>query len=651
MADRLFDVVNVLVFNRPDYTRRTLASLAVQSDAFAGAEIHVWADGYTGSQDQEIGRPDLTGEVLAAVRELLPGATVHTHATNQGIAQIYDAAERLALARSAAPYVLFFEDDLVLGPDYMEAMSQLMTWGLAHDEVAIVTAHGHVNEYLTGQTPVPPVDDGPRFVHSLWGYAVKTAHLRRTAPFAAEYLRIIRRFRYHERHDHDIRFLFARHGVTVVHGTSQDYAKHVALLSTGRFAVTLPVRLATYVGQVGQHTTVGAFAALGYADAPAHPFDPDDYRARLARPVDWRHLLTVRLLELQAIRARFFVEEIGKQTETIEQLSRRTLSFHLQRLAMRTPLLQTRLIAERMVRKYRAMLRRAPGDLTRPTGFNERVLHRIIHDRDRRLKILCDKVAAKAFATERVGRDAIVPTLGVWRRADAIDWAALPERFVLKPTHSSGFVALVRSAADRDTERLTRQAARWLRHDYFDLSFEWGYRGIPRRLIAEPLLIGPDGGTPMEVLAFVFGGRLKLMRILHGQRATPAECCDWIDPSGRPLAIGSRVPTVALPLASAHRAEIIRLAEAIAAGFTMLRVDFYITDVGIRVGELTPYSNSGCLLWDPPELNTVLGRLWEPDFDPALLPGREPPAGTAPALLQQAADRANPDPALASPVH
>ncbi|WP_158859664.1 hypothetical protein [Rhodoplanes serenus] len=47
----------------------------------------------------------------------------------------------------------------------------------------------------------------------------------------------------------------------------------------------------------------------------------------------------------------------------------------------------------------------------------------------------------------------------------------------------------------------------------------------------------------------------------------------------------------------------------------------------------------------------MLGRLWEPDFDPALLPGRKPPAGTTLALLQQSADRANPDAGLASPVH
>ena len=48
----LFDTVNIIAFNRPDYFNQTLKSLCEQNLGKFGARLHVWIDGYNGSLDE-----------------------------------------------------------------------------------------------------------------------------------------------------------------------------------------------------------------------------------------------------------------------------------------------------------------------------------------------------------------------------------------------------------------------------------------------------------------------------------------------------------------------------------------------------------------------------------------------------------------------
>ena len=51
---------------------------------------------------------------------------------------------------------------------------------------------------------------------------------------------------------------------------------------------------------------------------------------------------------------------------------------------------------------------------------------------------MVDKYAVKDLVASKIGRQYVIPTLGVWERADDIDFDSLPDRFVLKTTHSGG---------------------------------------------------------------------------------------------------------------------------------------------------------------------------------------------------------------------
>jgi hypothetical protein len=281
----------------------------------------------------------------------------------------------------------------------------------------------------------------------------------------------------------------------------------------------------------------------------------------------------------------------------------------LVRRLRRLPWLGPRLVRRELIRRYAQWHGRAPM-LYPPRSFNEHLLHRMLHDDDPRLRQISDKLRMREVVAEAVGPGLVVPLLGAWNTAEAVPWDSLPVPCVIKPSHSCGQVAVLHTAADRDPARLVPLARRWLATDYFDVSLERGYRDLPRRLLAEPLLRGPDGGPPAEAQVLAFGGRPALIRVMTGAKGTPTRRDNWFHPDGRRAAL--RMNTTpgeyVLPRETAHR--LCLLAARLAAGFAHLRVDFYLTESGPKVGELTPYMLGGSGRFVPRDWDDRLGLLW-----------------------------------------
>ncbi len=284
----------------------------------------------------------------------------------------------------------------------------------------------------------------------------------------------------------------------------------------------------------------------------------------------------------------------------------------------RAPVIGPWLIHAALVRRHAGIHGAAPR-LDPPVTFNEHILHRLLFDRDPRLKLLNDKLAVRDFIRARVGEDYVVPLLGVWRDPALVKWDRLRVPFVLKPNHSSRSVAFVQTESDLDPVRLTALARGWLAVDYFDTSLEWGYRNLPRRLLAEPLLRGPDGAAPVEAQVFTFHGRAGIVRVLVGAKEADDRREANFDAQGVQLPMTfSRQPSD-VRLAPAMLQRLCTVAEAVSAGFSHVRVDFLVTAEGPMIGELTPYTGGGTLRARHPAWDSVLGRMWA---EQAPQPGR-----------------------------
>jgi hypothetical protein len=269
-------------------------------------------------------------------------------------------------------------------------------------------------------------------------------------------------------------------------------------------------------------------------------------------------------------------------------------------------------------------------------SFNEKLLYKMVWDRRPLLVTLADKVAVRDYIAERIGPGyttdiyAITEDLATIRRED------LPRNFVVKNSHLSGGVVVVFDGADPnaklpdpadvyartavcpdrvDWEQLLEVSEAWLSTSYTtDLCGEWMYDEVPRRVVVEELITSPTGALPDDLRFFVMNGRCRMIRAACGVVGATKTVDDFwpgwipIDASfidGVPVPQSSR----ALP-PPARLAEMTSLAETLAAETDFLRVDMFMLDDRIVVGELTNFPSAANGRWDPPGLDDVLGEFW-----------------------------------------
>jgi hypothetical protein len=240
-------------------------------------------------------------------------------------------------------------------------------------------------------------------------------------------------------------------------------------------------------------------------------------------------------------------------------------------------------------------------DLQNPRRFTEFVQHRKLFDRDPRLPVCSDKIAAKIFVADRLGSDWVTPTL--WQ-GDALPANPVwPLPLVVKSRHGCNQRAFVRSSHD-DWDAIRRRSGAWMAQPYGVWLDEWLYREIPRGLLVEPF-IGADGQLPVDYKLYVFAGQVACIQV-HLQRETRHR---WMlfDRQWRRFSSPTRDADPARP-GSLDR--MIEAAETLGQGFDFVRVAFYEIDGAPRFGEMTFYPGSGLDPFDPPEIDLMLGRLW-----------------------------------------
>jgi hypothetical protein len=239
--------------------------------------------------------------------------------------------------------------------------------------------------------------------------------------------------------------------------------------------------------------------------------------------------------------------------------------------------------------------------LKKPRLFTEWVQHRKLHDRDPRLPRLADKVTAKGFVAQQLGRDWVTPTL--WRGVSLPPKPIWDYPFVVKSRHGCGQTVIVRGLADY--AEAVRKSRRWMRSAYGAWLDEWLYGQIGRGLLVEPF-IGEGTELPVDYKVFVFGGQARFVQVHLGRG----------DRSHRWLVFDRNWRRVSPPSADADPPppaslrEMLHGAERLGASFSFVRADFYDVAGRARFGELTFYPGSGLERIDPPRLDLLMGLLW-----------------------------------------
>lgn len=223
-------------------------------------------------------------------------------------------------------------------------------------------------------------------------------------------------------------------------------------------------------------------------------------------------------------------------------------------------------------------------------------------------KIASDKYAVRDWITKKVGSEYLIPTLGVWDKFEDIDFDKLPQRFVLKTTHSSANIIIVKDKDKLDKEYASLMFKLWLSVDYAYASFEMNYKDIPRRIIAEEYMQDASGELP-DYKFMCFDGKPYCCWIDKGRFTNHTR--DIYDMNWELLPWTEHFPNSGeLTPKPKNYNKMIELATILSQGFSHVRVDLYNIDGKIYFGELTFCESSGFCAFSPDEYDYILGDMW-----------------------------------------
>jgi len=249
-------------------------------------------------------------------------------------------------------------------------------------------------------------------------------------------------------------------------------------------------------------------------------------------------------------------------------------------------------------------------NLNSPHTFNEKLQWLKINNRKPEYTTMVDKFAVKDYVAAIIGREYIIPTIGVWDKVEDVGWDSLPNAFVLKCTHDSGGLVVCKDKKMLDKGVAIKRLQKSLKTDYYALGREWPYKNVPRRIIAEQYLESDSrtGDLP-DYKFFCFNGKVKMCYVATGRQSGDVARIDFFDENYNHLPIRQgRHPNAAEIPARPHRFEEMKmLAEKLSIDIPHVRVDFYEQGDHIWFGEMTFFSQNGTAKFIPEEWDCRIG--------------------------------------------
>lgn len=260
-------------------------------------------------------------------------------------------------------------------------------------------------------------------------------------------------------------------------------------------------------------------------------------------------------------------------------------------------------------------------DFDNPKTFQEKLQWLKLYNRRPEYTQMVDKFAVKEYVANIIGKEYIIPTLGVWNKFDDIDFDSLPNQFVLKTTHSGGNTGVVvcKDKSTLDIELARKKLDRSLKQCIYKSLKEWPYKGVKHRIIAEEFIeFGSSDDIP-DYKFYCFDGTPRYCQVIRDRNKK--ETIDFYDMDWNhipliglnPVVIGKSVLSFQNGTTRVERPKnlesIIRICGALTTGIPFSRIDMYIVDDKIYFGEITFFPASGFGCFEPMEWDVILGDL------------------------------------------
>ncbi len=246
-------------------------------------------------------------------------------------------------------------------------------------------------------------------------------------------------------------------------------------------------------------------------------------------------------------------------------------------------------------------------DIDNPTSFNEKLQWLKLHNRNPKYTECVDKYLAKKHIEKLLGKDYLIPTIGIWDSPKEIEWGKLPEKVVLKCTHDSGSTIIVNQSSF-DIDDVSYRLSVQLDTDYYWIGREWPYKNVCPRIIAEPYIA--DNQEMMDYKFMCFNGRVESLFVCTDRMGGTGLKVTFFDTDWNRLPFERHYPSDKREIEKPENLhEMVRIAEELSRGIPFVRIDLYDIQGRILFGEMTFFPGGGMEEFTPKEWDEKYGKL------------------------------------------
>mgnify|MGYP001971359802 CR=1 FL=1 len=223
-----------------------------------------------------------------------------------------------------------------------------------------------------------------------------------------------------------------------------------------------------------------------------------------------------------------------------------------------------------------------------PQNFSEKLNYLKKFYRNKFANTVADKVRVRSYVKDRIGKKYLVPLIKIYNNASEIDFNELPQKFILKTNHGSGWNIICENKNLLDEQVVKRKFERWLSWNAYYLFREWQYKSINPKILCEKLL----EYEIKDYKVYCFHGKPEYIQVDSGRFSNHTRIIyntNWVRQDFSIL-----YPAGDDKIEKPKKLnEMLSISEKLSQDFIFSRIDLYINENNIFFGEITLHPEGG----------------------------------------------------------
>ena len=246
-------------------------------------------------------------------------------------------------------------------------------------------------------------------------------------------------------------------------------------------------------------------------------------------------------------------------------------------------------------------------NLKNPERFTEKLQWLKLFYRDDIIEKCSDKYTVRLYVEEQGHAKLLNDLLGVYDDVNEIDFDKLPNQFVLKVSHGSGWNIVCKDKTKLNWFMYKKIIRSWMRQNLYVYGREWNYKELTPKIIIEKYIDSGDGQLT-DYKFFCFNGKPEFVQVDRDRFQGHKRAFYNMEWEKLDFSTGYDTVDEERPC---ELEKMRNLASEFAGKFSFIRVDFYNVGKEIYFGELTFFPDCGFYKYDPDEWDFYWGKQLE----------------------------------------